>query len=171
MKKLILANDAQKRRGNIAVVPTISLYTPPTRRVESRRRYERTRRQSWSSFTISCAVGDKWRHNDVIVKKVVNIDQNSGSQIAMFNFQIVDRIRRQSSLASCEFCSHCRCRRGSTRQLSRAGGVYWAWDFRSDHVSRACLGDDSDRYRWHPRNDDIELDADRRQNHNSVENV
>jgi len=28
-------------------------------------------------------VGDKWRHNDVIVEKVINIDQNSRSQTAM----------------------------------------------------------------------------------------
>jgi len=27
-------------------------------------------------------VGDKWRHNDVTVEKVINIDQNSRSQTA-----------------------------------------------------------------------------------------
>jgi len=42
---------------------------------------------------------------------------------AMVSFQIVDRIRRQSSWASCELCSH---RQLSTRQLRRVGGVYWA---------------------------------------------
>ena len=42
--------------------------------------------------------GDE-RHNDVIVEKVANIDQNSRSQTAIFSFQIVDRIRRQSALA------------------------------------------------------------------------
>jgi len=44
-------------------------------------------------------VGDKWRHNDIIDEKVINIDQNSRTQTAMFSFQIVDRIRRQSSWA------------------------------------------------------------------------
>jgi len=71
-------------------------------------------------------VGDKWRHNDVIVEKVISIDQNSPSQTAMFSFQIIDRIRRQSSWASCELCSHPRRRRDATRQLRRVGGVYWA---------------------------------------------
>ena len=50
--------------------------------------------------------GDKWRHNDVIVEKVINIDQNLRSQTAVFSFQIYDRIRRQSSWASCEYCTH-----------------------------------------------------------------
>ena len=80
---------------------------------------------------IQCAieVGYKWRHIGVIVEKVINIDQNSRSQTAMesglFSFQIVDRIRRQSSWASCELCSHRRCPRDSTRQLRRVcvGGV------------------------------------------------
>jgi len=73
-------------------------------------------------------VGDKWRHNGVIVEKVINIDQNSRSQTAMFSFQIVDRIRRQSSWASCKLCSHRRRRRDATRQLRHVvvGGVYWA---------------------------------------------
>jgi len=41
-------------------------------------------------------------------------------------FPNVDRIRQQSSWASCEFCSHCR--RDATRQLSHVsvGGVNWA---------------------------------------------
>jgi len=39
-------------------------------------------------------------YNDVIVEKVINIDQNSRSQSAAFSFQIVDRVRRQSSWAS-----------------------------------------------------------------------
>ena len=58
-----------------------------------------------TQFTISC-VGEKRRHNDVIVEKVINIDQNSRTQTAMFSFQIVHRIRRQSSWASCEFRTH-----------------------------------------------------------------
>jgi len=100
-------------------------------RVASCRRCERTRQQSWPS--LSCAVEllglvtDKWRHNDVIVEKVINIDQNSRTQTAMFSFQIVDRIRRQSSWANCELCSHRRRRRDIILQMSRVGGVYWAW--------------------------------------------
>jgi len=35
-------------------------------------------------------VGDKWRHNDVAVEKVTNIEQNSRSQTAIFSFQIAD---------------------------------------------------------------------------------
>jgi len=66
-------------------------------------------------------VGDKRRHSDIIVEKVINIDQNSRSQTArpMFSFQMVDRIRRQSSWASCELCSHRRRRRDAIRQLRR----------------------------------------------------
>jgi len=64
-------------------------------------------------------VGDKWWHNDVVVEKVIHIDQNSPCQTAMesvlISFQIVDRIRRQSSGASCELCSHRRRRRDATR--------------------------------------------------------
>jgi len=37
---------------------------------------------------------------------------------------VVDRIRRQSSWASCKLCSHRR--RDATRQFRRVGGVYWA---------------------------------------------
>ena len=40
-----------------------------------------------TQFIILCywaiEVGDKWRHNDVIVEKVINIEQNSRSQTAM----------------------------------------------------------------------------------------
>jgi len=71
-------------------------------------------------------IGDKWRHNDVIVEKVINIHQNSRSQTVVFSFQIFDRIRRQSSWTSWKFSSHRRRRRNATRQLSRVGGVYWA---------------------------------------------
>ena len=68
-------------------------------------------------------VGDKWRHNDVIVVKVINIDQNSCSQSAMFSFKIVDPIRRQSSWASCELCSHRRRRRRRRRRRQRDATV------------------------------------------------
>jgi len=75
-------------------------------------------------------VDDKWRHNDIIVEKVIDIDQNSRSQSVMFSFQIVDRIRRQSPWASCELCSHPHRRRDANWGLSRVGvgGVYWALD-------------------------------------------
>ena len=29
-----------------------------------------------------CAVGEKWRHNDVIVEKVINVEQNSRSSVS-----------------------------------------------------------------------------------------
>jgi len=79
-------------------------------------------------------VGDKWRHNDIMVEKIINIDQNSCCQTAiesLASFQIVDRIRRQSSWASGQFCAHPRRRRDLTRQLRRVGvgGVYWALIF------------------------------------------
>jgi len=80
---------------------TLNQYTPPTPtrlnstqldswvncRVESRRPCERTRQQSWPSLQFpvlwAIEVDDKWRHNDVIVEKVINVDQNSRSQAAM----------------------------------------------------------------------------------------
>ena len=45
---------------------------------------------------------------------------------SLFSFQIVNRIRRQSSSASCELCSHRR--RDATKQFRHVGvgGVYWA---------------------------------------------
>jgi len=111
----------------------LSPYTLPTPtrlscQVKSCRRCERSRRQSWPSLQfpvlLSFDVGDKWRHNDVIVEQIINIGQNSRSQTTMFSFRIVDRIRGQSSWASCEFCPHRRRRRDSTvsdstRQLCR----------------------------------------------------
>jgi len=105
-------------------------------RVASCRCCEHTRRQSWPSLQcfLSCwaiKFGDKWRHNDVIIEKDINIDQNSLSQTAMFRFKIVDRIRRQSSWASCELRSHRRRGRNSTRQLRRVGGVYWAYGYKT----------------------------------------
>jgi len=105
-----------------------------------RRRRHATQLSSWvasavwthpsavvTQFTIFCPIelefGDKWRRNDVKVEKVTNrpIDQNSRSQTAMFSFQTVDRIRRQSSWASCELCSHRR--RNATRQSSRVASA------------------------------------------------
>jgi len=58
-------------------------------RVASCRRCERTRRQSWPSLqfpVLYCcwaSNGNRWRHNDVIDEKVINIDQNSRSQTAI----------------------------------------------------------------------------------------
>jgi len=79
--------------GCIYVCVTFSLTKPSTQspmrlncRVESRRRCECPLRQSWPSFQfpfLCCSaieVGDKWRHNDVIVEKVIDIDRNSHSQ-------------------------------------------------------------------------------------------
>jgi len=79
--------------------------------------------------------GDKkWWHNDAIVERVFNIDQNSRSQTAMESVWLVSTKSVGSRpSASCEFCSHRRRRRDATRQLSRicVGGLYWA--------SRNCL--------------------------------
>jgi len=56
-----------------------------------------------AQFTISCAVellrlvnGDKWRHNDAIVEKVINIDQNSRSQTAMESVWSVSKLSTES---------------------------------------------------------------------------
>ena len=55
-----------------------------------------------TQFTIFCAV-ELFRlvtSDDImtsLLKKVINIDQNSRSQTAVFSVQIADRIRRQSS--------------------------------------------------------------------------
>jgi len=43
--------------------------------------------------------------------------------VCLVSFRIADRIRRQSSWASCELCSHRW--RDATRQFRRIGGVYW----------------------------------------------
>ena len=89
----------------------------------------------WANHSrlLRLVTSDDWRHNDVIIEKVINIDQNSCTQTVMLSFQIVDRICRQSSWAGCEYNTHRRRRRDATRQLSRVGvgGVYWA--LRSDH--------------------------------------
>jgi len=65
-------------------------------------------------------VGDKWRHNDVIVEKDINIDQNSCSQPAMFSFQIVDGSvgSRRELVATCVHTADA----NATR---RRCGVYW----------------------------------------------
>ena len=96
----------------------------------SRRRCEHTRRQSWPSLQFPVLTTDKWRHNGVIVEKIVKIHEYyTTQQIRMFiNMQRHNvtsyptsialaadlvtaigcvfwhrRIRWQSSWASCEF--------------------------------------------------------------------
>jgi len=49
-----------------------------------------------TQFIISCAVGDKWRHTDVIVGKVINIDQNPRSQAAMESLWQVSKLSTES---------------------------------------------------------------------------
>jgi len=45
-------------------------------------------------------VGDKWRHNDVIVEKVINVDQNSRSQTAVESVWSVSKLSTES-VGSC----------------------------------------------------------------------
>jgi len=74
-------------------------------------------------------VGDKWRRNDAIVEKFINMDQNSRSQTAMESQQWVSKLSTESVGSRRELlansCTHRR--RVATRQLSRVGvgGVYW----------------------------------------------
>ena len=65
--------------------------------------------------------------NDVVVEKVINIDQNSRIQTAVESVWSVSKLLTESvgsrrELDGCEFCSHRRGRRNSTRQQSRVGG-------------------------------------------------
>jgi len=57
----------------------------------------------------------------------------------MFSFQIVDRIRRQPQM-SCEFSTHRRRYRDSTRQLNRVGvgGVCWTFSRRGTVEGQFC---------------------------------
>jgi len=113
-------------------------------RVALCRRCERACRQSWLSlqFPVLLSYWDWW-HNGVTVEKVSNIDKNSLSQTAIHgvclaSFQIGDRIRRQSSWASCEFSTHRR--RDSIRQLSRVGAGGMCWALRQGERSRRRSG-------------------------------
>jgi len=73
--------------------------------------------------------------NDLIMAsllKVINIETKIHAvkpPWSLVSFQIVDRIRRQSSWTSCKFCSRRRRRRDWTRLLSRvsvgSASVYW----------------------------------------------
>jgi len=129
---------------------TYAQYTPPTPtrrncRVASRRRCEHTRRQSWPNLQFPVLTTDKWRHNDVIVEKIVKIHEYyTIQQIRMFTntqrhmlrhilllqhwlqncklghghrLRSHRRIRRQSSWASCEFMYRRR-RRDETKTVS-----------------------------------------------------
>jgi len=80
-----------------------------------------------AQFTISCAVellrlvtGD-----DIVTslskKLSVSMKIQNRYGVCSVSFQIVDRIRRQSSWASCDLCSHRRRRSDATRHLSRVG--------------------------------------------------
>ena len=83
-------------------------------RVESRRRNERTRRQSWPSFcTALCSV---WLfctyalHLHSALTALYKLTFYIHYTLAIVNwvsFQTVDQIRRQSSWASCEFNTQC----------------------------------------------------------------
>ena len=71
--------------------------------------------------------------NDVIVEKVINIDQNSRSQTAIESVWSVSKLStesvgsRRELVANSVVSTHRRRRRDTTRQLSRVvvGGVYW----------------------------------------------
>jgi len=66
-------------------------------------------------------VGDKWRHE--VIEEVTNVVQHSRVVkplwVSTISFQIVDRIRRQSSWASCEFMYTPPTRRNSTVESRR----------------------------------------------------
>jgi len=109
-------------------------------RVASCRRCERTRRQSWPSLQFpACAVE---------LLRLVTRDDIMTSLLTKLSISIkIHVVKPPRSLFgqfpncrpnpsavvvsySCEFCTHMRRRRDSTRQLSRVcvGGVYWALD-------------------------------------------
>jgi len=68
-------------------------------------------------------VGDKWRHNDVIVEKVISIDQNSRNQTTIWSVSKLSTesvVSRRGLVANCVY-THRRRRRDSTRQLRPVG--------------------------------------------------
>ena len=85
-------------------------------------------------------VGDKWRHNNVTVDKVINIDQSSRIQTAMESRQSVSKLSTESVGSRrelfCELRSHRRRRRDSTRQLVTVNSVspetFWRTKQRND---------------------------------------
>ena len=118
MYELILSTNRQSRRDStveLSVNAPVGSHDPVY--------------NSMRCWTIE--VGDKRRHNDVIVEKVINIDQNSRSQIDTESVSIVSFQMLTESVGSrrelfCELWSHRRRRRDWTRQLCRVGGVYRA---------------------------------------------
>ena len=82
-----------------------------------------------TQFTISCAVellklgtGDDIM-TSLLKKLSISIKIHVVKPLYSVS-KIVDRIRRQSSWATCELCSHRLHRRDATRQLRRVGGMY-----------------------------------------------
>jgi len=107
---------------------TTDQYTPPTPtrrncRVASRRRYEHTRRQSWPSLQFPLLTNGKWRHNDVIVKKIVKIHEYYTTNILTCSvimlrhivLAIGCRIVNWDTADGCVVRSHRRIRRQSSR--------------------------------------------------------
>ena len=120
----VMPNTHRRRNSTVASVVCTQLFA--TSRRQSRRVWTNlpTAKSSWVvsavwtnpsqswpglQYFLCCwaiEVGVKWRHNDVIVEKFTNIDQSPCRQTAMFSFQIVDRIRLQSSWAIVANCVH-----------------------------------------------------------------
>ena len=73
----------------------------------------RQSRRDWTNLPTaksSCwatEVGDKWRHNDVIVEEVINIDQNSCSQTAMESVWSVSKLSTESVASRRELVANC----------------------------------------------------------------
>ena len=85
------------------------------------------------NFLVLLSYWGWWQSDDImtsLLKKLsISITPPTGYIFSMFSFQILDRIRRQSSCyswASCEFNTHRRRWLDSSRQLTRVGGVYRA---------------------------------------------
>ena len=68
-------------------------------------------------------VGDKWRHNDAIVEKVINIDQNSRAVKPLCS---VSKLSTEPIVSRRELVANCVHTADATRQLRRVGvsGVY-----------------------------------------------
>ena len=70
-------------------------------------------------------VGDKWRRNNVIVEKVINIYQNSRivkPLCSVFKLSTKSVGSRRELVASCVHTADA----DATKQFRRVGGVYWA---------------------------------------------
>jgi len=128
----------QRRRADPATFSHVfnPIHTAGATQCELRRWYERSRRQSRPGLQFpvllsyySSLITNMVRSvtSDVIVEqKCISVDQNSRSQTtAVFSFQIVDRIRRQSSWASCD-CVHTTDAPQLDSCVASVGGVYLA---------------------------------------------